>query len=56
MSILKQICNLTYSDGDDMERHLHEMEDLFQRLANTGLELGATLTVVLILRSLPTSY
>lgn len=52
VSILKKICNLTYTDGDDMENHLHEMEDMFQRLTNAGLELGATLTVVLVLRSL----
>ncbi|XP_055522786.1 uncharacterized protein LOC129716966 [Wyeomyia smithii] len=56
VSILKRICNLTYSDGDDMERHLHEMEDLFQRLTNAGLELGDTLTIVLIFRSLPASF
>ena len=39
VSILKRIVNMTYSDGDDMERHLHEMEDLFQRLSNAGIEL-----------------
>ena len=54
--ILKRIVNMTYGDCDDMELHLHEMEDLFQRLSNTGLELGATLKVVLVHRSIPASY
>ena len=56
VSLLKQICDKRFADGDDMAEHLFEMEELFSRLTNAGQELGENLTVAMILRSLPTSY
>lgn len=56
VSLLKRICDKRYSEGDSMEEHLFDMEELFSRLANAGQELEENLAVAMILRSLPSSF
>ena len=56
VSLLKDICDKRYSDGEDIERHVFEMEDLFERLSVAGQELDRNLQVAMVLRSLPESF
>lgn len=56
VSLLKQICDKRFADGEDMAEHLFVMEELFDRLKNAGQPLGDTLQVAMILRSLPRSF
>lgn len=54
--LLKRICDMNYHDGDNIEEHLLEFEDLFEKLANAGTKLDEDLQVVLVFRSLPNSF
>lgn len=54
--LLKRICDLKFKAGDDIVEHLIEFEDLFEKLANAGTKLDNDLQVVLIFRSLPSSF
>lgn len=56
VSLLKAICNKNYREGESMEQHLFEMEELYSRLANAGEDLSQSLKVAMILRSLPDSF
>lgn len=56
VTLLKQLCNKNYVDGDNMETHLQEMEELYTKLENAGLTLDKTLKVAMILRSMPDSF
>lgn len=56
VAVLKRICNKTFRDGDDMQSHLFELEELFAKFSCAGLNLGEPLMVALVLRSLPNSF
>ena len=54
--LLKRICDLKFQDGDDIEEHLVQFENLFEKLANAGTKLDGDLQVILVFRSLPSSF
>ena len=56
VSLLKEICNANYREGENMEDFLYGMEDLYSRLENSGEKLSANMQVVMILRSLPKAF
>lgn len=56
VSLLKKICNLNMSDGGNVEKHLFEVEELFDRLSCAGLPLEEPMKIAMIYRSLPDSY
>lgn len=56
VSILKKICSLNMSDGGNMEKHIFEIEELFDRLSCAGLPLDEPMKIAMIYRSLPDSY
>lgn len=45
MSLLKKICGKWYSDGEAIERHVFEMEVVFERLTVAGQDLDQNLQV-----------
>lgn len=55
-SLLKQICNKKYENGEDMEKYLFEFNELFAKLRNAGKQLDEDLKVTMILGSLPASF
>lgn len=54
--LIKRICDLRYNDGGNIEEHLQEFEDLFDRLEGVGYKFEEELQVIFILRSLPSSF
>lgn len=56
VSLLKKLCSLNLSECGDVENHLLEVEELFDRLAIAGQELEESLKIAMILRSLPDSF
>lgn len=56
VTLLKAICNKNFRDGENMEQHLFEMEELFSKLDNADEKLSESLKVAMILRSLPDSF
>lgn len=56
VSVLRRICSLNMPEGGDVEKHLVELEELFDRLSCAGLELEVPLKVAMIYRSLPESF
>lgn len=55
-TLLDNLCMLKLSEGGDIEQHLDEMEELFERLELAGLEFNEPLRIAMTLRSLPRSY
>lgn len=56
VSLLKRICNLNMTEDQEMEKHLFELEELFNRLQCAGQQMDTSLQIALILRSVPDSY
>lgn len=56
VSLLKRLCSINFSTGGDMEKHLVDLDDLFERLENVGQKLDDSLKVAMVLRSLPDSF
>ena len=56
VSLLKKICSHNMAEGGDMEAHLLELEELFDRLACAGQAMENSLKIAMIHRSLPDSY
>lgn len=56
VSVLRRICSLNMAEGGNVEQHLVELEELFDRLSCAGLELEVPLKVAMIYRSLPESF
>lgn len=54
--LLQQLCALNLSEGGDVERHIEETENLYERLDNAGVELSELLRIIMMLRSLPPSF
>lgn len=55
-SLLRQLCALSLEEGGDVERHIEQTEDLFEKLDNAGVELQELLRIIMLLRSLPKSF
>lgn len=56
VSLLKKICSHNMAEGGDMEAHILELEELFDRLACAGQAMENSLKIAMIHRSLPDSY
>lgn len=56
VALLRRICSLNMCEGDNIEKHLYELEELFDKLACAGQEMEMSLKIVMIYRSLPESY
>lgn len=56
VSLLKRICSLNLTEGGNMEAHLFELEELFDRLTCAGQAMEDSLKIAMIHRSLPDSY
>lgn len=56
LSLLNRLCDAKLSENGDVEKHLLELDSLFERLVNAGLELAEKLKIAMVLRSMPESY
>ncbi|XP_035893610.1 uncharacterized protein LOC118503894 [Anopheles stephensi] len=56
VSLLKKLCNFNLAENGEMESHLMQIEELFDRLTTAGQTLDESLKIAMILRSLPESY
>lgn len=57
MSIIRRICGSKMSEGGNVEEHLNELTNLFQKLGDLGEEqLSTSWHVGVIVSSLPRSY
>lgn len=54
--ILEKLYGMKLKEGGDAEKHIYEMEELFDRLAALGIEFQEILKVVTVIQSLPPSY
>lgn len=54
--LLQQLCALNLSEGGDTEKHIEQIESLYERLENAGVELSGLLRIIMTLRSLPPSF
>lgn len=54
--IMRRICSTKLSEGGNIEQHLGELTDMFQKLVDLGDELIDSWKVALVLSSLPASY
>lgn len=53
---LTQLCGANMSESGDMEKHLSDMEELFDKLAASGQNLDESLKIAMIFKSVPQSY
>lgn len=53
---LTQLCGANMDESDDMDKHLSEMEELFDKLAAAGQNLEESLKIAMIFKSVPQSY
>lgn len=56
LSLLIRLCDSKLGESGDVERHLLEMDTLFDKLENAGLDLEEKLKIAMVLRSMPESY
>ncbi|XP_038116867.1 uncharacterized protein LOC119769049 [Culex quinquefasciatus] len=56
VALLKRLCGMQYSEGENIQQHVQQMEEIFERLAMADQELDEDLCVAMILRSLPSSF
>lgn len=56
VSLLKRVCQMKLEDNGDMESHLFQMEETFEKLASLGKNLEEDLRVAIVLASLPEGY
>lgn len=56
ISFLKRLVTMRYGEGEDIEKHVGDMEELFERLELAGLKLDEDVQVALVLTSLPPSF
>lgn len=56
LSLLIRLCDAKVGEEGDVEKHLLEMDALFEELQNAGLPLAEKLQIAMILRSMPQSY
>lgn len=55
-SVLKKLCKLELEEDGDMELHLFQIEELFEKLSNLGKNFTEDVRVILVIQSLPESY
>lgn len=56
VSLLKRLCSFNLAEGGNVEQHLMEIDDLFDRLDAAGTELDKDTKICMLLRSLPASF
>lgn len=56
VSLLKKLCAVNLPERGNLEEHLREIDDLFDRLDAAGTELDKDTKVCMLLRSLPPSF
>ena len=56
VSLLKRLCAVNLGENGDLEQHLSEMDELFDRLDAAGTRLDADTKICMLLRSLPPSF
>lgn len=56
VSLLKKLCASNLSERGNLEEHLRELDELFDRLDAAGTELDKDTKICMILRSLPPSF
>lgn len=56
VSLLTGVIDKKFEVGEDIDEHLFKMEDMFNKLTLSGVELPSRLQVILVLRSLPASF
>lgn len=56
VALLNKLWNMNLPDGGDVELHVRELEEIFERLAAADHVLTESFKVVLLFRSLPESY
>lgn len=56
LALLSRLCDAKLEESGDVEKHLLNMDALFERVEDAGLELAEKLRVAMILRSMPDSY
>lgn len=53
---MRKICRMKMPENGNIETHLNEMANLFQKLVDFGVDLTESWTVAIVLRSLPPRY
>lgn len=56
VSLIKKLAKLDLSEGGDMRDYLTEMEELFEKLENTGANIDEDIKAAFMLANLPESY
>lgn len=56
LSLLIRLCDTKLGESGNVEKHLLEMDALFERLEGAGLKLEEKLKIAMVLRSMPESY
>lgn len=56
VSLLKKLCASNLAENGNIENHLREFDDLFDRLDAAGTTLDKDTKICMLLRSLPVSY
>ncbi|KXJ81929.1 hypothetical protein RP20_CCG016837 [Aedes albopictus] len=56
VSLLKKLCAVNLAENSDVEEHLREFDDLFDRLDAAGTTLDKDTKICMLLRSLPPSF
>lgn len=56
VSLMRKICRMKMPENGNVESHLNEMANLFQKLNDFGDNLTESWTVAIVLSSLPPSY
>lgn len=56
LSLLIRLCDAKLGESGNVEKHLLDMDSLFERLEGAGLKLEEKLKIAMVLRSMPESY
>lgn len=56
VSLLKRLCAFNLREGGNLEQHLMDIDDLFDRLDAAGTVLDTDTKICMMLRSLPSSF
>lgn len=56
VSLIKKVCRKQFIDGEDIEQHIREFDDLFETCDSSDMNFAETFKVVLLLASLSESY
>ena len=56
VSLLKRLCSTNLTERGDLEQHVLELDELYDRLQEAGMDLAGDVRVCMLLRSLPSSF